>query len=532
MAIFLISVVLVIFVVLWRNGFFKGFLSDSDKATKHSKEAVGPSAKEEIEEADKPLLPRAKSAIPRWYSMWTACWAQATPQHRQFYWYWLGQLEKGNFIDIEENPGYVFIHMKSVINQFRKSKDIDYLRRCFEKIESGYGQDRNVHLFLRGWLLHAYLFLENYDGAWGVMKDMGFYDYLDISDIVFLNNKCGSLLIDGQTLVSILKDDTGLTEIGEEHRKEIADLATSFLNSFQEKHGRNLIKYLHEQFASANTVEVEHKRDSTRVVTLFGHPSPRICPRGQRLLSLDYCSQVSNLTISKGQEIGYPAVPLSTQEAINAVLKKLLRECENVVREERGLPRVGEGWVSETKLFKELCEVFPNERVIQHAQPAWLGQQHLDVYFPSRNAAIEYQGAQHQRPVGFFGGEKTFENQQERDRKKRQLCEKYKCRLIYAYPDYSISDIERQIRGDSSYNPPVLRNEAASTDRLRKDLSGGESTNRQQISVSIPPEILSEQPIERLGRLANRHDRSVNYLVVKAILQYLDREEGLEDQRG
>jgi len=150
----------------------------------------------------------------------------------------------------------------------------------------------------------------------------------------------------------------------------------------------------------------------------------------------------------------------------------------------------------------------------------------------SRNAAVEYQGAQHQRPVGFFGGEKTFENQQKSDREKRQLCEKYGCRLIYAYPDYNISDIERQIRGDSSYNPPVLRNEVAPTDSLRKPVTEGKSTNQQQISVAIPPEILSEQPIERLRRLANKHDRSVNYLVVKAILQYLDREEGLEDQRG
>jgi len=31
--------------------------------------------------------------------------------------------------------------------------------------------------------------------------------------------------------------------------------------------------------------------------------------------------------------------------------------------------------------------------------------------------------------------------------------------------------------------------------------------------------------MERLAKLAERHDRSINYLIVEAILQYLDREE-------
>jgi predicted transcriptional regulator len=33
------------------------------------------------------------------------------------------------------------------------------------------------------------------------------------------------------------------------------------------------------------------------------------------------------------------------------------------------------------------------------------------------------------------------------------------------------------------------------------------------------------QPVERLVKLGAKLDRSVNYLVVEAILQYLDREE-------
>ena len=45
------------------------------------------------------------------------------------------------------------------------------------------------------------------------------------------------------------------------------------------------------------------------------------------------------------------------------------------------------------------------------------------------------------------------------------------------------------------------------------------------LSIYIPKSKLEKKPIERLDRLADRGDRSINYLVVEAILQYLDREE-------
>ena len=45
------------------------------------------------------------------------------------------------------------------------------------------------------------------------------------------------------------------------------------------------------------------------------------------------------------------------------------------------------------------------------------------------------------------------------------------------------------------------------------------------LSIYIPKSKLEKKPIERLDKLAERVDRSINYLVVEAILQYLDREE-------
>ena len=46
-----------------------------------------------------------------------------------------------------------------------------------------------------------------------------------------------------------------------------------------------------------------------------------------------------------------------------------------------------------------------------------------------------------------------------------------------------------------------------------------------KLSIYIPQKRLEEKPVERLMKLGKRRDRSVNYLVVEAILQYLNRED-------
>jgi predicted transcriptional regulator len=43
------------------------------------------------------------------------------------------------------------------------------------------------------------------------------------------------------------------------------------------------------------------------------------------------------------------------------------------------------------------------------------------------------------------------------------------------------------------------------------------------LSVYISRTKSKERPIERLRKLAKLHDRSMNYLIVEAILEYLDR---------
>lgn len=49
-----------------------------------------------------------------------------------------------------------------------------------------------------------------------------------------------------------------------------------------------------------------------------------------------------------------------------------------------------------------------------------------------------------------------------------------------------------------------------------------------KVSIYVPKSKIDQHPVERLIKLGAKRDRSVNYLVVDAILEYLDREEKKE----
>ncbi|MCK5827010.1 hypothetical protein KAH43_00690 [Candidatus Bipolaricaulota bacterium] len=46
-----------------------------------------------------------------------------------------------------------------------------------------------------------------------------------------------------------------------------------------------------------------------------------------------------------------------------------------------------------------------------------------------------------------------------------------------------------------------------------------------KLSIYIPQSKIDLKPVERLIKLGEKTDRSINYLVVNAIIEYLDREE-------
>ena len=128
------------------------------------------------------------------------------------------------------------------------------------------------------------------------------------------------------------------------------------------------------------------------------------------------------------------------------------RDAENKVREMLGIPKVGDGWVSETQLFRLVESLFSKHEVIREASPAWLGKQRLDIFIPDLALAVEYQGEQHYRPVALFGGEEGLKKTKERDKLKLKLCRDNGIKLVYfSYKeDLSQSKVEKKLTRELS----------------------------------------------------------------------------------
>ncbi len=85
-------------------------------------------------------------------------------------------------------------------------------------------------------------------------------------------------------------------------------------------------------------------------------------------------------------------------------------------------------WKHELSLFHLVRSLYPD--TLYQYRPEWLGRQSLDLYIPSLNTAIEYQGIQHYHPVEFFGGEEALAQRQDLDEQKKTLCHDNHVRLI------------------------------------------------------------------------------------------------------
>lgn len=138
-------------------------------------------------------------------------------------------------------------------------------------------------------------------------------------------------------------------------------------------------------------------------------------------------------------------MPHVVEKAILNQFRVILKQAEDLYREDIGMPKIGEGWISETELFYKISESFPEYKVINHASPKWLGMQHLDIYFPEFNIGIEYQGIQHYKAIDFFGGQEGFEKTIERDKRKRLLCKENNCNLILVDEGYDFENVREQL---------------------------------------------------------------------------------------
>lgn len=128
--------------------------------------------------------------------------------------------------------------------------------------------------------------------------------------------------------------------------------------------------------------------------------------------------------------------------------RKIRNIIENEVRVKFGFKKVGESWANETLLYQLISEIFPEKKVLHHYRPEFLEFLELDIFIPSLNIGIEYQGIQHFKPIEYWGGKDSLEQVIKRDKMKKRLCVENKIKLIlfYYYEELSRELVENKIK--------------------------------------------------------------------------------------
>jgi len=418
-----------------------------------------------LETATTTTKKRSEGAVPEWLGYYPSL-SQATTEQQRFYEFWKDNFERGAAVDVDGNLSYIFIYIYSVIERFLDDKDINRLLGIFERLRTDYSCYEKIGNYTRGWATDAWLSLRNYDEAWALLKTLPMP--ISISDVVNIKATCKDTKITGHDLFDIIGLSC-LTSFGKDHIEQIAELVTIFLEDFHEEYEKNFIEYFCGQFKLQNLTEddfakLEQFFPNTKEFRALKKSGTSVHPSCEKRLFAGVPSS-SALTISVSidpttgevvsesgddEPLEFPtieeqSIPYIVRAALTSKGRQIVRECENTFREESNIPKIGQGWIRETELFYSLYDAFPNEKIIHHGRPGWLSPQHLDIYLPDKNVGCEYQGAQHQNAVEYFGGEESFKRQQERDEKKKRLCRRHGCKLLYVFEDYDFQTVRLSV---------------------------------------------------------------------------------------
>ncbi|MFO7744818.1 MAG: hypothetical protein R6V36_05480 [Psychroflexus sp.] len=384
-------------------------------------------------------------------------------QLKYFKWF-VKKLEKDVTPDVQGNISYVFLALYITINRFIKDNNYKQLAENFEALNPYINEYDTIRKYAYQWHRDAALLASNWQEVW----EHGRKCKLDTTIISHCISKESSIKIGAKDLYSFLNNNHGLTNYGSDNINSVNKIADNILNEHHETEGVNFLRsilssYNWQNLSENDVLEIADECDYLYSIRKFKNTLKKVDTKSTNTYIL-FQSVPMDMVHSK-EKNKFEAFSIETQfsmradkpeiklESVNPVLdlvilaksKSILREAENLLREKRELPRIGEGWISETKLYQEIKTHFNNTAVVQHARPEWLKPQHLDVFLPIHKIAIEFQGDQHIRPVDYFGGEKAFKQQKKRDERKIKLCQENNCQLIEVHQGYNIEKVLEKI---------------------------------------------------------------------------------------
>lgn len=389
---------------------------------------------------------------------------EANKAQKEFYLTWRNNYKKGNYIDVQGNLSYIFVFIYETLNKYIIDKNILSLEDEFSRLDKAYGKYNPVKRNLYIWLCELYMYIENYNKAWDCIISIAKCDEkhfgtsrISFQDVLNIKPKCKLTSITGDEFLYIVGNKKSLTNFGKDNLAAISNMAEVFLKDFEKEHNQNIIEYFVSSFNLSNMSESDYKELRDLIVNednkIYENRNYKTKDEWFEALKKNTVNNDRNTKILFSRvpelineiEFPYTFIPQIIHEALKNYLQNIFRKIENMYRAEKGLPKIGEGWISETNLYYEIADAFPNIKVSHHASPSWLGRQHLDIYLPQHKIGIEYQGIQHSRPIDYFGGKENFDKQKKRDQMKFNKCEKNNCHLIYVYPNYILEEVIDQI---------------------------------------------------------------------------------------
>jgi len=128
------------------------------------------------------------------------------------------------------------------------------------------------------------------------------------------------------------------------------------------------------------------------------------------------------------------------QDQLQADHKEIMDTVENEVRQAFGHYKKGNRWTSETILYQLVESNYPDHTIKRHYRPDFLDGLELDIFLEEAEVGIEYQGIQHYEAVDHWGGEEGLKQRQERDQKKKELCDEHDIALVCIRHDQELTD--------------------------------------------------------------------------------------------
>jgi hypothetical protein len=398
-------------------------------------------------------------AVPNWehkYIFSAIELNNVNPEQRKFYNTFKEKFKEGQFLDIEGNENYAFVLFYDLLSSSKG--DIHELQDHFKNLEKYYPKTKN---YTQSAIIEKMEAGEDFNSAWNLKYKE---PYIGVQTIIEYEKKLNRQLLDGELMVK-LAGISHLTNFGQNNIESIKPFANEELKKLESIKGKQFFELFFQ-----NNLPYQITKKPSYVKSFFS-----LFRKENSQTKITYDTEYyQHFYVSNAEYLHYKAIddsqmnlnpnPLIThviEKAIFNQCRVILKHAEDLYREAIGMPKIGEGWISETELFYKVSNSFPEHEVKHHASPQWLGRQHLDIYLPELNIGLEYQGAQHYVVVDFFGGEEGLAKTMERDKTKKQKCLENGCHLIYVDEGYKFEDVKDKIT-------EIIKNGAQSSRRPRQ----------------------------------------------------------------